>query len=325
MSENTGTRHEGEISHEAHGLRLDAALARAIPSLSRTRVAALVRAGHAQLDGRTVTDTDHRVAAGQNFAIFVPESTAAAPKAEAMDLSILFEDDDVIVIDKPAGLVVHPAPGHWEGTLVNALLAHCGDSLTGIGGVRRPGIVHRLDKDTSGVMLAAKTEHAYTALQAQFAEHSAERRYVALCWGAPTPRTGEIAGAIGRSRHNRKKMAVVSRGGKPALTRYAVEAGYGRGLVSRVSLRLATGRTHQIRVHLASRGHAVLGDPVYGGSHGRVRRLSGAAREALRALDRQALHAAELAFRHPRHGRVLRFSSEIPIDIRELILSLEQL
>ena len=323
MSENGGTRHEGAIPDEAHGLRLDAALARAIPALSRTRVAALVRAGHAQLGGRTVKDTDHRVAAGQSFAIFVPESTAAAPKAEAIDLSILHEDDDVIVIDKPAGLVVHPAPGHWEGTLVNALLAHCGDTLTGIGGVRRPGIVHRLDKDTSGVMVAAKTEAAYAALQAQFARHDIERRYVALAWGVPSPRAGTIEGAIGRSRQNRKKMAVVARGGKPALTRYRVERTFGDRLASLVALELATGRTHQIRVHLASRGHAVLGDPVYGGSQGRVRRLPEGAREALKRLGRQALHAQILGFRHPRHGRAVRFSSEIPKEMSELIFSLE--
>ncbi|MBM3542139.1 MAG: RluA family pseudouridine synthase [Alphaproteobacteria bacterium] len=299
-----------------------------MPGLSRTRAAALIRAGHVSMShirsgAAAVRDADLRVKAGQSFAIFVPESEPAAPRAEAIALTILHEDDDLVVIDKPAGLVVHPAPGHWEGTLVNALLAHCGDTLTGIGGVRRPGIVHRLDKDTSGVMVAAKTEAAYAALQAQFARHDIERRYVALVWGVPSPRAGTIEGAIGRSRQNRKKMAVVARGGKPALTRYRVERTFGDGLASLLALELATGRTHQIRVHLASRGHAVLGDPVYGGSQGRVRRLPVAAREALKRLGRQALHAQILGFRHPRHGRPVRFYSTISQDMKVLILSLE--
>ncbi len=325
MSENGGTRHEVAIAEDEAGKRLDAALARAVPGLSRTRVAALIRAGHVRAGAAAVHDADLRVKAGQSFAIFVPESEPAAPKAEAIALTILHEDGDLVVIDKPAGLVVHPAPGHWEGTLVNALLAHCGDTLTVIGVVRRPGIVNRLDKVTSGVMVAAKTETAYAALQAQFARHDIERRYVALAWGVPNPRAGTIEGAIGRSRHNRKKMAVLARGGKAALTRYAVKRAFGNRLASLLDVQLATGRTHQIRVHLASRGHAVLGDPVYGGSQGRVRRLPDGAREALKRLGRQALHAQTLGFQHPRHDKAMQFSSKIPQDMSELIFYLEQL
>ncbi|MFN0041865.1 MAG: RluA family pseudouridine synthase [Alphaproteobacteria bacterium] len=310
---------------EDEGDRLDAVIARRHGALSRTRAQSLIHAEHVTTGGRTVSEADYRVKGGQIFAIFVPDSTPASPKPEAIALAVLYEDEHLIVIDKPAGLVVHPAPGHQEGTLVNALLAHCGPSLTGIGGVRRPGIVHRLDKDTSGVMVAAKTDAAYAGLQAQFAAHSATRRYVTVVWGVPVPRAGEISGAIGRNPRNRKKMAVVTRGGKAALTRYRVERRFSGGIASLLSCQLATGRTHQIRVHLAAKGHPVIGDPLYGAPAGKRKRLPpGAAQEAA-ALGRQALHAQILGFRHPTTGKDLSFSSELPCDIGQLVDFLESI
>ncbi len=323
MDENEKTaasRHLVVGETEDAGARLDVLLAARLPALSRSRIQALIKAGHVSEGARTITEASHRVKPGQSFAIFVPESEDALPLGEAIPLTILHEDEYLIVIDKPAGLVVHPAPGNATGTLVNALIAHCGDSLSGIGGVRRPGIVHRLDKDTSGVMVAAKTDAAYAGLQAQFATRTIERAYAAMAWGMPQPRTGEIEGAIGRSPRNRKKMAVVARGGKRALTRYRVTRTLGGGAVSLLECRLETGRTHQIRVHLASRGHAILGDPLYGAARPAAsRRLTPETREAVAAFPRQALHAATLGFVHPGSGKTLRFKSEIPSDMSELL------
>lgn len=307
------------------GSRLDVFLARALPDLSRSRLkrlieGALVRAGNAPL-----CDPAAKVRAGQTFAILVPESVDARPAAQSLPLKILYEDPHLIVIDKPAGLVVHPAPGNPDRTLVNALLAHCGESLRGIGGVKRPGIVHRLDKDTSGLMVVAKTELAHAGLAAQFAAHSVERAYRALVWGVPRPRQGEITGNIGRSRADRKRMAVVGRGGKPALTRYRLLARYG-SVASLLECRLATGRTHQIRVHLASIGHPVLGDPVYGRlTPARKLALTEPARRALEALGRQALEAYLLGFEHPGSPERLRFEKDISSDINILINCLENL
>ena len=307
------------------GARLDAFLARAIPALSRSRLKRLIAAGRVRADGGPVSDPAAKVKAGQNFAIVVPESVDARPAAQQIPLTVIYEDAELIVIDKPAGLVVHPAPGNPERTLVNALLAHCGASLSGIGGVRRPGIVHRLDKDTSGLMVAAKTDAAHSALAAQFAAHTVERAYRALVWGIPHPPQGTIEGNIGRSPRNRKKMSVVKRGGKTALTRYRVVERYG-GLASLVECRLTTGRTHQIRVHLASRGHPVIGDPVYGRANAeRKQALPPAARAALEALTRQALDAYLLGFTHPATGERLNFCNNLPSDIKLLKVSLEKL
>jgi 23S rRNA pseudouridine1911/1915/1917 synthase len=252
----------------------------------------------------------------------LPDPVAATPVGQDIGLAILFEDADLIVLDKPPGLVVHPAPGNPDGTLVNALIAHCGDSLPGIGGERRPGIIHRLDKDTSGVMVAAKSELALTRLSATFAARDLDRAYLALVWGVPSPATGEIEGAIGRDPRDRKRMAVVARGGKAALTRYRLMAQ--RDLaISALECRLATGRTHQIRVHLGSIGHPLVGDPVY------LRRIPAAARmlpEAARrrGLDfpRQALHAARLGFAHPRTGAPLSFATPPPPDMADLMRDL---
>ncbi len=308
---------------EHAGMRLDAFLAEALPAFSRSRLKRLIAAGAVETAGRAALAPAAKVRAGQNFAILVPESVEARPAAQALPLAVIYEDQHLIVIDKPAGLVVHPGAGNPERTLVNALLAHCHGSLSGIGGVKRPGIVHRLDKDTSGLMVAAKTDAAHAGLAAQFAAHSVERAYSALVWGVPRPPEGEIAGNIGRSPQNRKKMAVLRRGGRPALTRYRVLAAYGSA-ASLIECRLMTGRTHQIRVHLAARGHPVMGDPLYG-RVGRERRaaLPPAARAALDALGRQALDAYLLGFEHPASRERLRFEKKLPNDINLLKSSLE--
>lgn len=321
---------EHEVVAPESGARLDRLLAAALPQYSRSRLKALIEDGRVDSAGATITEPSYRVKQGQRFAIFVPEALPATPAAQSIALSVVYEDGDVIVIDKPAGMVVHPAPGNFEGTLVNALLAHCGASLAGIGGVRRPGIVHRLDKDTSGLMVVAKTEVAHAALTRQFAARTVERAYAAVLWGAPRPGEGEIAGNIGRSPRNRKKMAVLASGGRPAVTRYRVERRFGTGTspaASLVECRLATGRTHQIRVHMAHRGNPVVGDTVYGGG------LTGARRAAvgpeasalIGRLGRQALHARTLGFVHPGSGEILRFVSELPRDINDLIGCLERL
>jgi 23S rRNA pseudouridine1911/1915/1917 synthase len=237
-----------------------------------------------------------------------------------MALDIRYEDGDLIVTDKPAGLVVHPGPGNADGTLVNALVAHCGASLSGIGGVRRPGIVHRLDKDTSGLLVAAKNDAAHAGLSKLFAAHDLERAYLALVWGSPSPAAGMVEGNIGRNPRNRKKMAIVERGGREARTHYRVREHLADGCWSLVECRLETGRTHQIRVHLTSLGHAVVGDPLYGGNRAGSRKaLPSAAAEALENWQRQALHAYRLAFKHPLSGELLEFTSEPPADMQALL------
>jgi len=304
------------------GKRLDKFLADAAPSLSRMRLKTLILEGRVRVGGRTITDPSYRVKAGDAAAWDTPPPVEAKPQPQAIPLDVLYEDAHLIVLDKPAGLVVHPAPGNAEGTLVNALLAHCGDSLAGIGGERRPGIVHRLDKDTSGLMVAAKTEQAHRILSAAFAARDIDRAYDALVWGRPLPPEGEIEGAIGRDPRNRKRMAVLPRGGKEALTRYRTQRAFGAA-AALLECRLATGRTHQIRVHLAAAGHPVIGDPVYGrATAGRLAGLSANAREAARAFPRQALHARLLGFRHPAGGEALRFERPAPKDFADLLESL---
>ena len=306
------------------GERLDRLMAREIAELSRTRVKRLVEEGRVSLEGAPVRDPSLRVKPGQTFLLDLPPPVADAPLPQAMDLVVRYEDAHLIVIDKPAGLVVHPAPGNPDRTLVNALLAHCGESLAGIGGVKRPGIVHRLDKDTSGLMVAAKTGAAQAALAADFAQRRITRAYQAIVWGVPSPRAGEIAGNIGRSRQNRKKMALLRHGGKAAVTRYRVLHAF-KDHAALIECRLATGRTHQIRVHLAAQGHPLLGDPTYGDrrSPGRLQRLPAAARSSVAAFPRQALHATELGFRHPASGEPIAFTSPLPSDIHALITLLE--
>ena len=304
----------------AAGGRLDRVLADALPDLSRTRVRRLIETGSVSLGrGGTIEEPSYRVKPGQSFAVIVPESADPRPAGEPIPLTVVYEDEDLIVVDKKAGLVVHPAPGNPDGTLVNALIAHCGASLSGIGGVRRPGIVHRLDKETSGLMVAAKNDRSHAALAAQFKARSIDRAYTAFAWGAPARPSGEIEGNIGRSARNRKKMAVLASGGRPALTRYRTVTRLGEA-ASRLECRLATGRTHQIRVHLASRGLPVIGDSAYGGGLTAARRrlLGAGGAEAVAALGRHALHAHRLGFRHPASGEALVFESDLPNELNLL-------
>lgn len=309
--------------------RLDKALAAAFPDVSRARFQALIAEGAVTVEGATVMEARHKVKQGELLRVVLPEATPAHPQAEDMALPIVYEDKDLIVIDKPAGLVVHPGAGNETGTLVNALIAHCGDSLSGIGGVKRPGIVHRLDKDTSGLLVVAKNDKAHHGLSEQFAAHGRdgrlERSYLAIVWGVPERRQGTIAAAIDRSTANRQKMAV-SKGAnaREAITHYEVLEVLGQPPVaSLIRCVLETGRTHQIRVHMAHIGHPLLGDGVYGsGFRTSAKKLSEDARDALNALNRQALHAASLGFEHPRTGRQMQFDSPAPEDFGRLLASL---
>ncbi|HEX9463795.1 MAG TPA: RluA family pseudouridine synthase [Alphaproteobacteria bacterium] len=318
------------IGPDSAGERLDRALATALAKLpgdspSRSRVKALITSGAVTDGGGTISEPSRRVKSGQVLVITFPPTAALEIAAQALPLDIVHEDEHLIVIDKPPGLVVHPAPGNPDRTLVNALLAHCGASLSGIGGVARPGIVHRLDKDTSGLLVVAKNDQAHHGLAAQFARHSVKRVYAAVVWGTPRARAGEIAGAIGRSSHDRKKMAVVRGGrGKPALTRYRVIRSFAGGAASLLECELATGRTHQIRVHLAAAGHPLIGDPVYGRPVPR-RRLPAGITEAVAGFSRQALDAFTLGFDHPITHKALQFTRKYYSDIRILIGSLDSL
>jgi 23S rRNA pseudouridine1911/1915/1917 synthase len=305
------------LAPEEAGLRLDKALADKLPDLSRARLQSLMAQGRVERDGCVLTDPAAKATAG-DYRLTIPPPSPAEPRPEAIPLIVLFEDPHLIVVDKPPGMAAHPAVGSESGTLVNALLAHCGESLSGIGGVARPGIVHRLDKDTSGIMVAAKSDAAHQGLSALFAAHDIERVYLALTRGAARPERGTIQGRLGRSPHDRKKIAILKTGGREAITHYAVKRAFGpleKPLAARVACRLETGRTHQIRVHLASKGTPCLGDPLYG---------SGPPAAAVRAavdaagLRRQALHAAVLGFRHPVTGEQLRFESSPPPDMAEL-------
>jgi 23S rRNA pseudouridine1911/1915/1917 synthase len=327
------------------GERLDRALAAHINALSRSRLKALILAGHVAISGRTIRDPGHRVNAGDEIAVAVPAAEPAAPCAENIPLAIVYEDDDIVVIDKPRGLVVHPGAGNPTGTLVNALIAHCGASLSGIGGVRRPGIVHRLDKDTTGVMVVAKNDRAHQSLAAQFADHGRsgplQRGYLAFVWGVPDRPRGVIDKPIDRHPQARDRMAVRA-GGREAVTlwevleRYATDAGTpaksgaapsgGKSkppIASLLDCRLKTGRTHQIRVHLAAAGHPLLGDDTYGtGFKTKAALLSPTAQDSLRTLSRQALHAYLLVVEHPATGAEMVFRSELPPDLVRLRLSL---
>ncbi len=311
------------------GERLDralvAVLTEAHPTLTRSRLKTLIEARHVLIEGATVSEPSRRVKPGQRYTLDLPMPRSGQIEAQPMDLVIVYEDEDLLVVDKPAGLVVHPAAGNPDHTLVNALLAHCGEALLRVGGTGRPGIVHRIDKDTSGLLVVAKTETALLHLSRQFAAHSVERVYQALVWGLPSPSTGEIAGAIGRSRTDRKKMTVVRVGGKAALTRYRVVQAIMQGRFATVECRLATGRTHQIRVHFASIGHPLVGDPVYGRAAAQRRALPSGAQAVLAPFQRQALDAMVLGFEHPRSGERLRFARDLSSDLSGLILALERI
>ena len=295
--------------------RLDKALAEA-SGLSRERVKALMGEGRVTLDGKVAAQASHKPAAGTAFAISIPAVTPDEAQPEDIPLNVVFEDEHLIVIDKPAGLVVHPAVGNYDGTLVNALLHHCQGQLSGIGGVARPGIVHRIDKDTSGLLVVAKSDVAHEGLARQFEDHSIERAYLALVAGNPMPPSGTVTGSIGRSNTNRKKMALVSEGrGKHAVTHFAtLERFQGAALVE---CRLETGRTHQVRVHMTSLGHPLLGDPAYGRTPPKLKPLL-----AEHKFERQALHAKVLGFVHPVTGEQLRFESPLPADMAGLLVDL---
>lgn len=317
------TTYTVKVAEDKTGSRLDRLLADALPALSRTRLKALIEGGRVEATGcGTVVDPSRRVRRGESYTVAVPAIAPAIPEPQPMPLDIVFEDGHLIVVDKPPGLVVHPGSGNPDRTLVNGLLARGAGGLSGIGGIRRPGIVHRLDKDTSGLIVVAKTDAAYLGLVRQFAEHSVERAYFALVWGVPRPRHGQVTGAIGRSAVNRKKMAVVARGGKPALTRYRVIRTFG-DVASLIECRPATGRTHQIRVHMTASGHPLLGDPVYGQWRRHARVLPEPVRTSVAAFDRQALHAYLIGFTHPDEGCRLTFQSDLPSDINELIYHLD--
>ena len=306
------------------GQRLDKVLSGLLPELSRGRLQALMAEGALTLDGQVLTNASAKTRPGL-YSLRVPAPTAAEPEAQDIPLDVLYEDEHLIVLNKAAGMAVHPGAGIHDGTLVNALLHHCAGSLSGIGGVSRPGIVHRLDKDTSGVMVAAKSDQAHAGLSALFAEHDIERTYLALTRGAPTAPHGVIQTQIGRSKHDRKKMSVLRSGGREAITKYRVQKVYGpqeKPLAARIACQLETGRTHQIRVHLASKSAPCLGDPIYGSGP-----PAAVVREAIEAagLRRQALHAAVLGFVHPVTGKTLRFETPPPEDMRQLEILLATL
>lgn len=298
--------------------RLDVCLARQVVDLSRSRLQALVRDGHVRISGRVITEPSYRVKPGDAITVSLPPPVDASPRPEAMPLDILFEDEHLIVLVKPAGIVMHPAPGHASGTMVNALLAHCGASLSGIGGVKRPGIVHRLDRDVSGVIVVAKHDRAHIALSAQFTVHSIDRYYEAIVWGVPALAAGRIDRPIGRDPRDRLKMTITGNG-KRAVTDYRLMEAAGVA-ASRVELKLMTGRTHQIRVHLTSLGHPILGDQVYTGRHRPL--PPGLARDKMASLDRLALHARELGFVHPISGEHLHFRRDPPSLFSELLAAL---
>jgi len=323
------------------GQRLDRALAVLMKDLSRSRLKALILAGHVAISGRTICDPSHRVNAGDEIMIAVPLAEPPEPRAENIPLAIVYEDADIVVIDKPRGLVVHPGAGNWTGTLVNALVAHCGTTLSGIGGVRRPGIVHRLDKDTTGLMVVAKNDHAHRALAAQFADHGRtgplQRAYLAFVWGMPDRPKGVIDKPIDRHPQARDRMAVRA-GGRHAVTLWEVLESYRAagqrsaamgakrsraGVASLLDCQLKTGRTHQIRVHLAAIGHPLLGDDSYGpGFRTKMALLSEGAQATLRALSGQALHAYLLGIEHPTSGEEMVFRSELPPELAKLRLAL---
>jgi 23S rRNA pseudouridine1911/1915/1917 synthase len=322
-SSNGAQRLEVIVAGDEGSTRLDRVLALRIAELSRSRLKALILAGQVSIRGASIRDPAYHVAAGDTITIDVPEAAAAEPTGEDIALDIVYEDDDIIVIDKPKGLVVHPAAGHETGTLVNALIAHCGASLSGIGGVKRPGILHRLDKDTTGLMVAAKNDRAHQSLTEQFADHgrtgAMRRGYMAFVWGVPNRQRGTVAAPIDRHPHAREKMAVRD-SGREAVTHWEIQESFnghdGKPVAALLACQLETGRTHQIRVHLAHIGHPLMGDAVYG-PHFKTKasHLGPMSQAALAALGRQALHAYLLALKHPETGAILHWISDLPADL----------
>lgn len=310
-----------EVGAAEAKMRLDKYLAQNMPEVSRSRIQKLIAIGMVTCEDVIITDNSFAVRAGDSFQVTLPPPQEAEPLAEDIALDVVYEDDDLIVINKPAGMTVHPAAGAYSGTLVNALLYHCRDNLSGIGGVKRPGIVHRIDKETSGLLVAAKNDYAHNFLSEQFAEHSIERTYLAVVYGVPNPLNGRIEGNIGRSKFDRKKMSLVESGGKFAATNYKTLQVFGKA-ASLVQCNLETGRTHQIRVHLSSRGNALIGDKVYVKNKKSELALPAELKNYVNTFPRQALHAKSLGFVHPRSKKFIQFDSELPADMAELLTKL---
>ena len=336
--------HAFSINDDDAGGRVDAYLANQFEGLSRSRFKDLIKSGSLKVNENTETSPNYRLKSGDHLSFHMPPPEDPVPKGEDIPLNIVFEDDDLIVVDKPANMVVHPAVGNWTGTLVNALIHHCGDSLSGVGGVRRPGIVHRLDKETSGLLVVAKNDMAHRSLSEQFADHgrtgSLERAYFAFVWGCPRRRKDKIETEIGRAPNNRVKMAVTKSGGRFAITHYSVVETFGSSpasaganpspaapsIASLVQCHLETGRTHQIRVHMTHIGCPLLGDPVYGtGFSSKAELLPGPLSKIVKSMKRQALHAGLLAFSHPRNNEVMRFESALPQELQSLREGLQKL
>ena len=334
--------HEFLIAEEDAGARLDKWLSERLEALTRTRLKALIEDGALARGGEVFNDPSWKLRAGEAYRLTLPPVADPTPKPEAIPLDVVYEDADLIIVNKPAGMVVHPAAGSWTGTLVNALLAHCGDSLSGIGGVARPGVVHRLDKETSGLIVAAKNDAAHQGLASAFAAHDIDRVYEALAVGAPRPGAGTVNAALARASSDRKKMAVVDEAthdnARHAVTHYKTLESFGRSraklkgdaVASLIECRLETGRTHQIRVHLSHIGHPLIGDQVYGRGPGLAGLKPGdeAANHAIAVLKkfrRQALHAKVLGFKHPVTGEELRFEREAPRDFQRLLAALRAL
>lgn len=309
-------------------MRLDKFLSSHLTGLSRSRIQALLAQGHiGKADGATITGASYHVKPGETWHVTIPAATPSYLTPVPMDLVIVYEDDHILVIDKPAGLTVHPGAGTSYHTLVNALLSHCGTSLSGIGGVQRPGIVHRLDKDTSGLLVVAKHDQAHQSLTKQLQERTLKRTYIALCWGRPMPPKGTFSGRIGRHPHHRQKMAVLtSPRGKEAFTHYKITTVFGGGIASQVECQLETGRTHQIRVHFAHHTYPLIGDKTYGRapSH-KIKNIPQEIQDVIKNFPRQALHAAALEMEHPFSHQKVAFTSPLPLDICVLIDALKQL
>ncbi len=312
------------VNKDFKGERLDKFLSSCFPELSRAQIQKAIAAGNLLCDDVTIAENSYKVKEGQSFVLTMPEAVNAEPLPQDIPLDILFEDEDIVVVNKPAGMVVHPAPGAWDNTLVNALLFHCKD-LSGIGGVKRPGIVHRIDKETSGILVVAKNDNAHRFLCEQFAEHSIERTYIAFTFGVPSPVNAKIEGNIGRSPYDRKKMAVLQNGGKPAVTHYKVLKNFAN-MAAMVQCNLETGRTHQIRVHMAKIGNNLIGDKLYVKSKKITgSKISDDIKNTINNFSRQALHAKSLGFIHPKSKEKIFFDSELPDDLNYLITVLEQL
>lgn len=310
-----------EVTADKAKLRLDKYLAQSLPDMSRSRIQKLIETGMVECEDIIIADNSFKVRAGDSFQITIPPPQEAVPLAEDIPLDVVYEDEDLIVVNKPAGMTVHPAAGAYHGTLVNALLYHCRDNLSGIGGVKRPGIVHRIDRETSGLLVVAKNDFSHISLSEQFAEHSIERTYIAVVYGVLNPLNGRIEGNIARSKFDRKKMAISESGGKYAATNYKTLQTY-KNAASMVQCNLETGRTHQIRVHLSAQGHALIGDKVYVKNKKSEVALPAELKTYVNTFPRQALHAKSLGFIHPRSRQFMQFDSELPEDMSELIVKL---